>query len=51
MAEPLGIVFPVGLFDLNRDPREVGLSYRHLIDMYRDEPDFRECQALKELMH
>ena len=25
-----------GLFDLNRDPRPVGLSYKHLIDMHRD---------------
>jgi hypothetical protein len=22
----------------------------HLIEMYRDEPDYRECKALKELM-
>jgi hypothetical protein len=22
----------------------------HLIDMYRDEPDYRECKALKEIM-
>jgi beta-glucosidase/6-phospho-beta-glucosidase/beta-galactosidase len=47
---PLGIVSPVGLFDLNRDPREVGLSYAHLIDMHRDKPEYRECQAVKELL-
>jgi beta-glucosidase/6-phospho-beta-glucosidase/beta-galactosidase len=47
---PLGIVFPVGLFDLNRDPRPVGLSYKHLIDMHRDQPDYRDCKPLKELM-
>jgi beta-glucosidase/6-phospho-beta-glucosidase/beta-galactosidase len=50
LREALGVVFPVGLFDLNRDPREVGLSYKHLIDMYRDQPEYRECKALKELM-
>jgi hypothetical protein len=50
MEEPLGVVDPVGLFDLNRDPRPVGLSYKHLIDMHRDQPDYRECKALKELI-
>ena len=50
MSQPLGIVYPVGLFDLNREARTVGLSYMHLIDLYRDQPDYRECKALKELM-
>jgi beta-glucosidase/6-phospho-beta-glucosidase/beta-galactosidase len=50
MSQALGIVYPVGLFDLNREARTVGLSYMHLIDMYRDEPDYRECKALKEIM-
>jgi beta-glucosidase/6-phospho-beta-glucosidase/beta-galactosidase len=50
MSEPLGIVYPVGLFDLNREARTVGLSYMHLIDLYRDQPDYRECKALKEIM-
>jgi beta-glucosidase/6-phospho-beta-glucosidase/beta-galactosidase len=50
MAEPVGLVFPVGLFDLNREAREVGLSYKHLIDLYRDEPDYRECKPLKKIM-
>ena len=45
-----GKVDPVGLFDLNRDPRTVALSYKHLIDMHRDEPEYRECPALKELL-
>lgn len=45
-----GRVDPVGLFDLNRDPRTVGLSFRHLIDMHRDQPGFRDCEALKELL-
>jgi beta-glucosidase/6-phospho-beta-glucosidase/beta-galactosidase len=50
MSQPLGIVYPVGLFDLNREARTVGLAYKHLIDMYRDEPEYRECLALKEIM-
>jgi beta-glucosidase/6-phospho-beta-glucosidase/beta-galactosidase len=50
IAEPLGIVSPVGLFDLNRDPRAVGLSYKHLIDMHRDYPEYRECPAVKALL-
>ena len=50
MSEPLGIVYPVGLFDLNREARTVGLAYKHLIDLYRNEPDYRECKALKEIM-
>jgi hypothetical protein len=50
IERPLGVVHPVGLFDLNRDPRPVGLSYKHLIDMHRDEPDYRDCKAVKELV-
>jgi beta-glucosidase/6-phospho-beta-glucosidase/beta-galactosidase len=50
IREPIGLVYPVGLFDLNRDPRAVGLSYKHLIDLYRDEPGYRECKDLKEIL-
>ncbi len=50
LAEPIGLVYPVGLFDLNREPRIVGLAYKHLIDTYRDVPEYRECKALKEIM-
>ena len=50
MTEPIGLVYPVGLFDLNRESRIVGLAYKHLIDLYRDQPDYRECKALKEIM-
>jgi beta-glucosidase/6-phospho-beta-glucosidase/beta-galactosidase len=50
MSEPLGIVYPVGLFDLNRETRTVGLAYKHLIELYRALPEFRECNPLKELM-
>jgi beta-glucosidase/6-phospho-beta-glucosidase/beta-galactosidase len=50
LAEPLGNVNPVGLFDLNRDPRSVGQAYRHLIETFREAPWIRECAALKELL-
>ena len=50
MSKPIGLVYPVGLFDLNREARIVGLSYKHLIDLYRDQPDYRECKPLSEIM-
>lgn len=50
LAKARGRVDPVGLFDLNREVRAVGLSYKHLIDMHRDQPDYRECPALTELL-
>lgn len=50
MQDALGHVYPVGLFDLNRDPRAVGLSYKHLIDMHRDLPEYRDCKDLMELL-
>ncbi|HKX92920.1 MAG TPA: family 1 glycosylhydrolase [Sphingomicrobium sp.] len=50
LVEARGAVDPVGLFDLNRDPRAVGLAYMHLIEMHRDQPEYRHCRALKELL-
>ena len=50
IEEPLGVVDPVGLVDLNRDPRPVGLSYKHLIDMHRDQPEYRDCKPLQEVL-
>ena len=50
LSQPNGTIDPVGLFDLNRDARVVGLAYMHLIDMHRDQPEYRECHALKELL-
>ena len=50
ISEPLGLVQPVGLADLNRDARSVGLSYKYLIGLFSEEPDYRECAALKELI-
>ena len=50
LAEAIGTIDPVGLFDLNRDPRPVGLAYMHLIDMHRDEPEYRRCEALQKVL-
>ncbi len=38
MSRAAGNVFPVGLYDLNRNPRPVALAYRHLVEMYREVP-------------
>ena len=38
LRKPLGNVFPVGLFDLNRDPRPVAQAYKHLIKTFKNEP-------------
>ena len=38
LAKALGNVFPVGLFDLNRDPRPVAQAYKYLIKLFKDEP-------------
>jgi beta-glucosidase/6-phospho-beta-glucosidase/beta-galactosidase len=50
MSDAVGLVYPVGLFDLNREPRVVGLAYRHLIDLYRDQPGYADCAALQEII-
>jgi beta-glucosidase/6-phospho-beta-glucosidase/beta-galactosidase len=50
LAEALGNVDPVGLFDLNRDPRPVGQAYRYLIREHKDAPGLAECPALKAMM-
>ena len=34
LGKALGNVFPVGLFDLNREPRAVAQAYLHLLKMY-----------------
>lgn len=38
LSKALGNVFPVGLYDLNRDPRPVAQAYKHLIEMFKNEP-------------
>jgi beta-glucosidase/6-phospho-beta-glucosidase/beta-galactosidase len=45
LTQSQGNVNPVGLFDLNRDPRPVALAYKHLIEMYRDSADVDDRQA------
>src|SRR3546814_8804797 len=51
LARALGTVDPVGLFDLNRDVRPVGLAYRHLIEKHRDVPGFGDCLPLRSEEH
>jgi beta-glucosidase/6-phospho-beta-glucosidase/beta-galactosidase len=50
LTQSLGNVNPVGLFDLNRDPRPVGLAYQHLIRTFADDPALREHAQLKALL-
>ena len=47
LSKPLGNVFPVGLFDLNRDPRPVAQAYKYLIEMYSSETLPREAKELQ----
>jgi hypothetical protein len=50
LSHPLGTVNPVGLYDLNRDLRPVGLAYKHLIDIHRDQPGFLDAQSLSDVL-
>jgi beta-glucosidase/6-phospho-beta-glucosidase/beta-galactosidase len=50
LSKAVGLVYPVGLFDLNRDVRTVGLAYKQLIDLFSDQPDFRDCKDIAELV-
>jgi beta-glucosidase/6-phospho-beta-glucosidase/beta-galactosidase len=50
LEEARGTVDPVGLFDLNRDLRTVGLAYMHLIEMHRGQAEYRECEALRKVL-
>ena len=50
LGRALGNVNPVGLFDLNRDVRPVGLAYRHLIRLHRSQPGFFGSAVLDELL-
>ena len=49
LGKALGNVFPVGLFDLNREPRAVAQAYMHLIKMYDGKLPLsdEESQALR----
>jgi beta-glucosidase/6-phospho-beta-glucosidase/beta-galactosidase len=50
LSKAVGLVYPVGLFDLNRDVRTVGLAYKQLIDLFSGQPDFRDCKDIAELV-
>jgi beta-glucosidase/6-phospho-beta-glucosidase/beta-galactosidase len=50
LTQALGNVNPVGLFDLNRDPRAVAQAYKHLIDTFGSEPALQDCPALREIL-
>ncbi len=50
LSRALGTVNPVGLFDLNGDPRPVGLAYKNLIEIHRGNPQFRSDTILAGLM-
>ena len=50
LGRAVGSVDPVGLFDLNRDARTVGLTYKRLIDMHRGQPGYATCPALEKVM-
>ncbi len=49
LREPLGNINPVGLFDLNRDPRLAGLAYKHLIQLF--EPDLRLAPSIETVLN
>jgi hypothetical protein len=48
LREPLGNVNPVGLFDLNRDPRTVGLAYQHLVRLFQ--ADLGEAPSIEAVL-
>lgn len=50
LGRALGNVNPVGLFDLNRDVRPVGLAYRHLIRLHRAQQGFFDSAVLDGLL-
>ena len=45
LGKSLGNVFPVGLFDLNREPRAVAQAYKHLIKMYGGKVQLTETES------
>ncbi|MEO7387297.1 MAG: hypothetical protein ABIX37_10210 [Gammaproteobacteria bacterium] len=49
-SRPLGTINPVGLFDLNRDPRPVGQAYKHLIRTFKEDPWIKDCPSIKALL-
>lgn len=49
LREPIGNVNPVGLFDLNRDPRLVGLAYKHLSQLF--DADLRQAPCIDDVLN
>jgi hypothetical protein len=47
LSRAVGNVFPVGLYDLNRDPRPVAQAYKHLVEMFRNEPLIAGAELLE----
>jgi beta-glucosidase/6-phospho-beta-glucosidase/beta-galactosidase len=47
LSRAVGNIFPVGLYDLNRDPRPVAQAYKHLVEMFRDEPLIAGAELLE----
>lgn len=47
LSKALGNVFPVGLYDLNRDPRPVAGAYKYLVEMYKEEPLLAGTETLE----
>jgi beta-glucosidase/6-phospho-beta-glucosidase/beta-galactosidase len=45
LRNALGNVFPVGLFDLNREPRAAAQAYKYLIEMQRDAVELTDTEA------
>jgi beta-glucosidase/6-phospho-beta-glucosidase/beta-galactosidase len=45
LTRALGNVFPVGLFDLNREPRAVAQAYKYLIEMYKEGVELSDAEA------
>ena len=50
LSRAVGNVNAVGLADLNRDIRTVGLTYKRLIEMHKDQPGYDRCPALARVM-
>jgi beta-glucosidase/6-phospho-beta-glucosidase/beta-galactosidase len=45
LTKALGNVFPVGLYDLNREPRIVAQAYKHLIEMFGSKVKLTEAES------
>ena len=48
LRQPRGLVNPVGLFDLNRDPRTVGQAYRHLVELFG--PEMEQAPLIESVL-